>query len=77
VVSGVEEERMSGLKMVEEKLRLERRPRRRRRLWGLILAADLWKLRNRKALMEAGMRKSRARARLHGARRLHVMEEGR
>jgi hypothetical protein len=30
VVSGVEEERMSGLKMVEEKLRLERRPRRRR-----------------------------------------------
>jgi hypothetical protein len=60
---------MSGLN--SWRLRLELRPRRRRRLWGLILAEDL---RNRKALMEAGMRKSRARARLHGARMLHAME---
>ena len=41
------------------------------------MAVDLRRLRNRKALMEraaeAGMRKSRVRARLHGARRLHAM----
>lgn len=45
------------------------------------MAVDLRRLRNRKALIEraaeAGMRKSRARARLHGVRRLRVMQEGR